>query len=124
MGEETASGWWRQAACAGSDANWWTDNCPDRSLAVRICLGCPVRQACLADGLANGDNGIIRGGMLLCRTRRRTEAVPLLCAQCGRSPVTCGRAGAGRYCGRRCAAIARSRRAAAPARVGRRPHLW
>ncbi|MFI2710494.1 WhiB family transcriptional regulator [Micromonospora sp. NPDC018662] len=104
--------WWRQAACAGSDANWWTGDCPDRIQAVRICLGCPVREACLADGLANGDTGVVRGGVMLHRSRRRTEVIHLVCAQCGCQPVRFSRTYQGLYCGRRCSAIARSRRAA------------
>ncbi|MFI2650809.1 WhiB family transcriptional regulator [Micromonospora fulviviridis] len=106
------AGWWRYAACADWDTEWWTDSGPARARAVNICLACPVQEPCLADGLVNGDTGVIRGGMLLKRRRQRTEVVGLICAQCKSSPVRFTSTTTSRYCGRRCEASARRQAAA------------
>lgn len=106
------AGWWRYAACADWETEWWTDGGPDRTRAVHICLACPVQEPCLADGLANGDIGVIRGGMLLQRRRQRTEVVGLICAQCKFSPVRFTSTTMSRYCGQRCEAEARRQAAA------------
>jgi len=113
--------WWRQAACADGDTGWWTDSGPDRTRAVYICLACPVQEPCLADGLASGDTGVIRGGMLLQRRRQRTEVVRLICAQCKCLPVRFTSTTVSRYCGRRCEAKARRQAAAGRRSLTRDP---
>ncbi|MEW2444545.1 WhiB family transcriptional regulator [Micromonospora marina] len=107
----TGQDWWRQAACAHSDTDWWTDTCPDRARGVRICLGCPVQEPCLADGLAHEDVGVIRGARLLRRAGSRTEAVRLVCAHCGCCPVRFTPTGISRYCDQGCTEAARRSRA-------------
>lgn len=73
------------------------------SAAVRVCLSCPVRGACLDEAVRQRDNGVIRGGMLLVDTSRGYNTVPLICANCGRRPVRPTESGAvPRYCGRTC----------------------
>ncbi len=99
--------WWRQAACHGDDPEWWADDRLMRPVAVEICLRCPVRRACLDDALRSGDYGVVRGGMLLVQIRRRTVAVPLVCAGCHRRPVRTTPTGTALYCGPTCAEASR-----------------
>lgn len=96
--------WWQLAACAGTDPAWWSSEArPMWPAAVRLCLSCPVRQACLEEAVRQRDNGVIRGGMLLVDTSRGYTTVPLICANCGRRPVRPTESGAvPRYCGRTC----------------------
>jgi len=109
--------WWDLAACAGSDPEWWGDDRAMRPLAVRICLGCPVREPCLKEAVLSGDLGVVRGGMLLVEVHRRRQAISLVCAFCNTQPVRATRTGHARYCGSRCQAAStrrsRERRAAA-----------
>jgi hypothetical protein len=57
--------WVLRAACASEDPKWWdcrpvvTD---ENKAAIRICLGCPVRQDCYDDAVRHRDEGVIRGG--------------------------------------------------------------
>jgi hypothetical protein len=94
--------------------------------AVRLCLSCPVRESCLADAVAQRDNGVIRGGMLLVDTSRGYSVVPLICANCGLRPVRLTETGGvPRYCGRTCQ-VARNPRGSRPPgriRLRRRPGL-
>lgn len=104
--------WWQQAACAGRDPAWWSEDRRMWPSAVRLCLACPVRDRCLADGVKQRDNGVIRGGMLLVDGDRGHTVVPLICAHCGRRPVRLTlTGGVPRYCGRACQ-VANSRAAA------------
>lgn len=105
--------WWQRAACAGRDPAWWSaEDRPMWPAAVRLCLSCPVRDSCLAEAVAQRDNGVIRGGMLLVDTPRGHTVVPLICANCGRRPVRhTDRGGVPRYCGRACQAANNQRRA-------------
>jgi hypothetical protein len=91
--------------------------------AVRLCLSCPVRDSCLEEAVAQRDNGVIRGGMLLVDTSRGYSAVPLICANCGLRPVRLTESGGvPRYCGRTCQVASSQRTRAAGGRVslGRR----
>ncbi|WP_073836881.1 WhiB family transcriptional regulator [Micromonospora sp. CB01531] len=124
MSQQAAPGrtdWWRYAACVSWDSEWWTDSGPHCSRAVRICLACPVREPCLADALANGDVGVIRGGVLLQRRRQGTEVVQLICVQCG-SPVRFTDTTVSRYCGRQCESKARRRAARRRRGLAGAPH--
>ncbi|MFV2196000.1 WhiB family transcriptional regulator [Nocardiopsis sp. LOL_012] len=75
--------WSEWAACQGSDLNVFFSNgrhIQDRARAV--CGRCPVRAACLADAIEQGDQFGIRGGLNPQERRRvafraaRTEAAP------------------------------------------------
>ncbi len=47
--------WWLDAACKNDPAPecWFPGRCvEDRARAIRVCLGCPVRNECLAEELA------------------------------------------------------------------------
>jgi len=120
--------WWHRAACAGRDPAWWSsEDRPMWPAAVRLCLSCPVRESCLAEAVAQRDNGVIRGGMLLVEASRGYSVVPLICANCGLRPVRLTETGGvPRYCGHTCQ-VARNRRAARPAgrpaRLSRRAEL-
>jgi hypothetical protein len=111
--------WWQRAACGGRDPAWWSaDDRPMWPTAVRLCLGCPVRDSCLDEAVRQRDNGVIRAGMLLVDTSRGYTMVPLICANCGLRPVRLtGNGGVPRYCGRACQAA----RARVRARTGTRP---
>lgn len=110
------SGAWRgSAACAGHNPEWWADDWSMRPTAVQICLGCPVREACLADALRWGDFGVVRGAMLLVEVNRRGRPVSLVCAHCGTRPVRATPTGYARYCGPGCQSAASYRRARAAA---------
>jgi hypothetical protein len=116
--------WWQRAACAGRDPGWWSsEERPMWPAAVRLCLSCPVRDSCLEEAVAQRDNGVIRGGMLLVDTSRGYSAVPLICANCGLRPVRLTESGGvPRYCGRTCqvACSQRTRAARGPVSLGRR----
>jgi hypothetical protein len=56
--------WWDQAACIGQNPEWWSDDADGWEAAVEICASCVARKCCLAEALALGDVGVIRGGML------------------------------------------------------------
>lgn len=113
--------WWQLAACAGQDPAWWSaEGRPMWPNAVRLCLSCPVREACLEEAVRQHDNGVIRGAMLLVETSRGHSTVPLVCANCGRRPVRLTEnGGVPRYCGRTCQVASQQRnergRAAVPA---------
>lgn len=113
--------WWRRAACAGRDPAWWSaEDRPRWPDAVRLCLACPVRERCLEDAVRQGDNGVIRGGMLLVGSARGPNQVSLICANCGLRPVRVTESGGvPQYCGRTCQ-LASHRRARAGSPV-RRP---
>jgi hypothetical protein len=128
MAVEENDRWWHRAACAGRDPAWWSsEDRPMWPAAVRLCLSCPVRESCLAEAVAQRDNGVIRGGMLLVDASRGYSMVPLICANCGLRPVRLTETGGvPRYCGHTCQ-VARNRRAARPAgrpaRLSRRADL-
>lgn len=107
--------WWQRAVCAGREPAWWSsEDRPMWPAAVRLCLSCPVRERCLEEAVAQRDNGVIRGGMLLVDTSRGYAVVPLICANCGRRPVRFTESGGvPRYCGRTCQ-VTSHRRAAGP----------
>lgn len=113
------SEWWEQAACAGRDPTWWSEQRPMWPAAVALCLSCPVRQSCLAEAVAYRDNGVIRGGMLLIDSPKRGHtATPLICDHCRRRPVRVSERGrATRYCGSACRAAASRARADQSERV-------
>ena len=79
--------WWTQAACAGYDPEWWSDDLAGRRAAVRICATCPVRAACLEDARRQGDLGVVRGGALLMRSRHGLRVTLLFCERCGEAPL-------------------------------------
>ncbi len=99
-----ASAWWRLAACADRDPEWWADDRDMRSVAVGICLSCPVREQCLADAIRTGAAGVVRGAMLFLNARGGTTAVSLVCVVCGQRAVRVTTKGHARYCSRVCAA--------------------
>lgn len=95
--------WWRQAACADRDPSWWTED--QRSmwwLAVRLCLGCPVRQLCLADARAGHESGVVRGGSLFSQRRGRCVETSLVCPKCGMRPRKLRGRSLWTYCGSQC----------------------
>lgn len=54
VGPDEAAGWAADALCYGSDPErWMADKDPDPE-ALRICLACPVKDACLDEALALG----------------------------------------------------------------------
>lgn len=56
--------WSEWAACLGSDLNLFFSNGRHvQRRAKAICGRCPVRGACLADAIAQGDQFGIRGGL-------------------------------------------------------------
>lgn len=52
---------WREfALCRGlAHTGWWFSN---NERAKQICQECPVRAACLHEGYALRDRGVVRGG--------------------------------------------------------------
>jgi transcription factor WhiB len=98
--------WWQIAACAGLDPEWWSDDRSMRPVAVEICLRCPVREPCLNEAVRDGDCGVVRGAMLLVKTRRGSSAVSLVCSICRVRPVIMTPTGHTLYCGLDCAARA------------------
>jgi hypothetical protein len=61
-----ASGWQEAAACATApDPEAWfpAPRTPEADLVepLRVCSSCPVRRACLAFGLLNGETGLWGG---------------------------------------------------------------
>ncbi len=101
--------WWDLAACAGNDPEWWGDDRAMRPMAVRICLGCPVREPCLTEAVARGDLGVVRGGMLMVEVHRRSQTISLVCAHCHVQPVRATRHGHARYCSSTCQSAASRR---------------
>jgi hypothetical protein len=83
-------GWWMHAACAGHDPEWWSDDLMGRSRAVAICATCPVRVRCLEEAIEHADIGVVRGGVLLTRSRHGPTRIPLLCQRCGVNPLPFG----------------------------------
>ncbi len=68
-----------RAACRGRDPElWFPDGCGDRSEAVGICHGCPVRHSCLDWGVRTRQSGIWGGELLDAGgpERRLTRARP------------------------------------------------
>ena len=61
--------WHSEAACSGyavaGHALWWSTKKHERAQAIKICERCPVADECLAEGIAFGDEIIIRGGVRL-----------------------------------------------------------
>jgi hypothetical protein len=103
-----ANSWWSDAACAGRDPEWWWSNDPRTGrAAAEVCLGCPVRDPCLREALAIGDYGVIRGAMLLTRTRNGRQAIPLVCANCHNAAVMTTAARYARFCSTACGSAAR-----------------
>jgi hypothetical protein len=44
---ESVESWRDQASCLGYDSElWFSDSPSERVMAARICVDCPVRQAC------------------------------------------------------------------------------
>lgn len=82
--------WWELAACAGKNPDWWQGD-QNRSMlgvAVATCMGCPVRDPCLAEAMAVRDSGVVRGGMLLTLPRGGDyQIISLVCSACGTRPV-------------------------------------
>jgi WhiB family redox-sensing transcriptional regulator len=66
-----AERWQDDAACTDLDPDWFF---PERgestAVAKEVCMGCPVREECLAYALANGITSGIWGGTTE-RQRRR-----------------------------------------------------
>ena len=93
------SDWWKDAACTRHDPEWWSDDRVMRQAAVRICLTCPVRRACIADATRAGDTGVVRGAMLFTRTSQdESSIVSLVCVQCGVRPVNMTKTGQDTLC--------------------------
>ena len=68
--------WQADALCAGEPVDWWFPaKGQSNATALEFCGRCPVREACLADALADVtlDHGV-RGGMTsqARKARRRT----------------------------------------------------
>ena len=69
--------WLDLAECRGMDARVWLDPIPSYiSRALFVCADCPVKVACIADAVANGDRGI-RGGLTY-QQRRKTHREPIV----------------------------------------------
>jgi WhiB family redox-sensing transcriptional regulator len=86
----TDQNWREWAACFGLDPEQFfpaPSGHPDRAAeAKRVCAGCPVRELCLADALANADMHGVRGGKTAderLKLRRRAH----------RRKATCGNRG-------------------------------
>lgn len=112
-------------ACRGQDPALWdvdhalhtrlTHRCPKCVGAVAICARCPVREACWAEALREGDVHTIRAGRALLPPYPGGVPRPApACAYCG-LPVLGGKGS--RCCSTRCAAYERS--AHRPAKVAR-----
>lgn len=95
-------GWVTAAACAGRDPTLW-DLKPnnDKSLseenrlAMRVCLGCPVRRPCLDEAISQATTSVIRGGYRFGGDKTSTG----ICPRCAEVfPRTQGRT----YCSSRC----------------------
>jgi hypothetical protein len=59
-------GWLVHAACNGMNPDIWfpeKGNTRDADLAKEICMGCPVRDDCLADAMIRGEEFGIWGGV-------------------------------------------------------------
>jgi Transcription factor WhiB len=80
--------WVSLAACAGENPDWWGDDATGHVEAVRICLGCPVRQPCLAEAVNQHEIGVIRGGLWFGKTRNGYVARSPVCGGCGMRPVS------------------------------------
>jgi Transcription factor WhiB len=92
--------WWKNAACASHDPEWWSGDLSMRQAAVKICLTCPVRRSCTADAKRLGDTGVVRGAMLFTKSRQnRPRVVDLVCVQCGARPVIMTKTGQDTLCG-------------------------
>jgi len=68
------SDWHARAACSGLNPDDWfpTKGSGDHARAKQICVGCPVREACLEDALERGEKQGIWGGA---SPRRRRQLV-------------------------------------------------
>jgi hypothetical protein len=85
-----------KAACNGHDPEWWSVGEQATSQfhhmlthAVALCISCPVRQGCLAEGLGYQDEGVVRGGHLLRAEVGSQTVVPvsLICPTCTARPL-------------------------------------
>jgi hypothetical protein len=99
--------WWKDAACAGRDPEWWSGDPRTGRAAVEVCLDCPVREPCLREALAAGDCEVIRGGMLFTLTRHGKQAISLVCGHCLDAPVMTTSARFARFCSPACGSAAR-----------------
>jgi hypothetical protein len=104
--------WWDRAACVGLNPEWWSGDRTTGSLAVEICLTCPVREPCLDEALAVGDCGVIRGAMLLVKPSRGKRTISLVCSHCHEAPVMATPSGYARHCSPACRLAASSSRLA------------
>lgn len=65
----------RGAACVGEDPElWFSDDESERDLAIRICRGCPVREACLQFAADNKTRYGVWGGEDLEAAKRKDTA--------------------------------------------------
>jgi WhiB family redox-sensing transcriptional regulator len=81
------SEWREQAACRGMPTAWWfpEDGQPADPAARRICLGCPVRMACLTEAIERSEPDGVWGGLGPGERRRfaRWRRRGLSCRCCG-----------------------------------------
>lgn len=64
--------WREDAKCRGTDPETFapvSDRLVDARPALAICQGCPVREACLDEALAEGDDTTVRGGYTAAQRR-------------------------------------------------------
>jgi hypothetical protein len=82
-------GWLQHAACNGMNPDIWfpeKGNTKDADLAKEICMGCPVRDDCLADAMIRGEEFGIWGGVSQRgREQLRRDNVPKPIYGCGTS---------------------------------------
>ena len=65
-------GWRDEAVCRGMGPTlFFTEDEPSRLAAIAVCLGCPVRDRCLAEALHRTEYGIWGGTTEDQRRRRR-----------------------------------------------------
>lgn len=67
----TVPAWMTQAACRGrSERPWYPERGESNRVAVRVCEGCPVKQACLEYALVTQEPYGIWGGVTEVSRRR------------------------------------------------------
>lgn len=76
--------WRKHAACLGADVDLFfpVGKGASSATAKRICLRCPVRQACLDDAIVNNEEGV-RGGMTEYQRRSLGQRGGLPIVVCG-----------------------------------------
>lgn len=68
--------WWDRAACRGrKTAEFFRESAhPHLDPALRVCAGCPVQAACLAEALEVGEEYGVWGGTTASQRRRMLRA--------------------------------------------------